>query len=386
MSTKLPINVAIVGVGLVGERVVHQLMLPQLRSVFRIKSLHTSRRHLELPDDYSAASASDLICCLKGTDGGSVDYSGGVSDVVSYLMDPAKLPRPAIVVDCTSSQPFADAYPTILKNQSIHLVTPNKKAFSGAEELYSAIDSLERLSPNFVFKEATVGAGLPVISTLRELVITGDKIKKIEGVFSGTMSYIFNQFSKAQLSSVNFSEVVAIAKSKGYTEPNPADDLSGSDVARKLCILARNVTPWETNTLRLPCGFQSVPTQSLVPEQLMDVKTPEEFMTLLPQFDSQFDKLRADAYAEGCVLRYVGIIDMTATDGACLKAGLEKYPFSHPFATLTGSDNIISFHSERYSTSPLIIQGAGAGAEVTAMGVVGDMVKVAERQIGRSVA
>ncbi|WAQ87346.1 hypothetical protein PtA15_8A250 [Puccinia triticina] len=381
MAAKLPIHVAIVGVGLVGEQVVHQLMSARLRSCFRLCSLHTSRRHLQITDGLADKTASELIEQLKNDQSASQAYSGGVEEVVSYLTEPSTLPRPLLVVDCTSSQPFADAYPRILASDRTHLVTPNKKAFSGHEQLYSEIEKTVQGNGNLVFKEATVGAGLPVISTLRELVVTGDQLTKVEGIFSGTMSYIFNQFSQTTQTSTSFSEVVAVAKQLGYTEPNPADDLNGSDVARKLAILARNLSA----PLSLPLGFESVPTRTLIPEPLVDVTDPAEFMATLPQFDAQYGKFRDEAFEKGEVMRYVGIIDLTDPSKPLVKAGLERYPFSHPFATMKGSDNIISFHSKRYANSPLIVQGSGAGAEVTAMGVVGDMIKVAERLSGRNI-
>ncbi|KAA1122298.1 hypothetical protein PGTUg99_036387 [Puccinia graminis f. sp. tritici] len=382
MTAKLPIHVAIVGVGLVGEQVVHQLMSSRLRSSFQICSLHTSRRHLEVASSSSGdQTASELIDELKKEQSGSKAYSGGVEEVVSYLADPSKLPRPLLVVDCTSSQPFADAYPRILASHQTHLVTPNKKAFSGTDQLYSEIEKTVQENGNMVFKEATVGAGLPIISTLRELVVTGDQLTKVEGIFSGTMSYIFNQFSQTTPTSTSFSEVVSVAKQLGYTEPNPADDLNGSDVARKLSILARNLS----SPISLPLGFESVPTRTLIPEPLAEVNDPVEFMSTLPQFDAQYGRFRDEAFTKGEVMRYVGIIDLTDPSKPIVKAGLERYPFNHPFATMKGSDNIISFHSKRYASSPLIVQGSGAGAEVTAMGVVGDMIKVVERLIGRNI-
>ncbi|KAI9619154.1 hypothetical protein H4Q26_011834 [Puccinia striiformis f. sp. tritici PST-130] len=381
MASKLPINVAIVGVSLVGEQVVHQLMSARLRSSFQICSLHTSRRHLEVTGSLTQKTGPELIDQLKNDESGSKAYTGGVEEVVSYLADTTKLPRPLLVVDCTSSQPFADAYPRILASDRTHLVTPNKKAFSGSDALNSAIEKSVRGNGNLVFKEATVGAGLPIISTLRELVMTGDELTKIEGIFSGTMSYIFNRFSQTTPTTASLSEIVSIAKELGYTEPNPADDLNGSDVARKLCILARNIS----SPIGLPLGFQSVPTRTLIPEPLVEVTDPVEFMSALPQFDAQYGRFRDEAFTKGEVMRYVGIIDLTDPDKPLIKAGLERYPFSHPFATMKGSDNIISFHSKRYSASPLIVQGSGAGAEVTAMGVVGDMIKVAERLVGRNI-
>ncbi|KAG0143514.1 hypothetical protein CROQUDRAFT_661136 [Cronartium quercuum f. sp. fusiforme G11] len=381
MVSVSPINVVIVGVGLVGEQVVHQLDLPNLKRIFRIRTLYTSKKKLVVSED--VYTASELISRLKSDQ--SNEVLGGVEDIVEYVSNSKKLPRPALVIDCTSNQTFADAYPRILSSPGpIHLVTPNKKAFSGPASLNKAIDDACRGTPNLVYKEATVGAGLPIISTLRELVVTGDEILKIEGIFSGTMSYLFNQFSQpGKRTTTRFSEVVAGAKANGYTEPHPGDDLNGSDVARKLCILARNLG--SSTTLSLPDGFQSVPTQSLVPSQLVGVDDPTDFMKRLPEFDEQFEKLKNEAFEDGCVLRFVGIVDLTGKAEGEVKAGLEKYPFAHPFATLTGSDNIISFRSKRYSPNPLIVQGSGAGADVTAMGVVGDMVKVAERTLGHNI-
>ncbi|KAH9823484.1 homoserine dehydrogenase-domain-containing protein [Melampsora americana] len=381
MAQPKPINVVIVGVGLVGERVVHQLDSKHLRKIFKINSLYTSKKSIIVSDDNISYTATSLINELKSNS--SNQFKDGLKGILDYVLDPIKLPRPAIVVDCTSNQDLANAYPTILSSVSpIHLVTPNKKAFSGPEELNKSIDQASNEKHNLVFKESTVGAGLPIISTLRELVVTGDEILKVEGVFSGTMSYLFNRFSQPNIpTTTKFSEVVAEAKANGYTEPHPGDDLNGSDVARKLCILARNLS----NPISLPNGFQSVPTQSLIPTQLSTVEDPIEFMKELPKFDDEFEKLKDQAFQEGCVLRFVGIINLTSKSTVEVKAGLEKYPFSHPFATLSGSDNIISFSTKRYSPNPLIIQGAGAGADVTAMGVVGDMIKVAERTLGYNI-
>lgn len=303
-----------------GEQVVHQLDSSNLKRIFQIRSLYTSKKFLTVSD--ATLSAAELIGQLKSE--ASSNYSGGVEEVLSFVTDPKQLPRPALVIDCTSSQAFADAYPRILSSKGpIHLVTPNKKAFSGLASLHQSIEETSRDTRNLVFKEATVGAGLPIISTLRELVVTGDEVLKIEGVFSGTMSYLFNQFSQpGQRTTARFSEVVADAKANGYTEPHPGDDLNGSDVARKLCILARNLG--STSSLHLPNGFQSVPTQSLVPDQLAQVVDPIEFMGRLPEFDDQFEKLKNDAFEAGCVLRFVGIVDLTSKKGGEVKAGLER--------------------------------------------------------------
>lgn len=165
-----------------------------------------------------------------------------------------------------------------------------------------------------------------------------------------------------------------------HQEPHPADDLSGSDVARKLTILSRLISASPSSLPALPAfpkGYASLDTQTLIPDALSNVASGDEFVQRLPDFDGEFDKMRSEAAKHGQVLRYVGVIDR---ETGVVKCGLERYPSSHPFASsLSGSDNIIAFHTARYSQRPLIVQGSGAGADVTAMGVVADAIKVAER-------
>jgi homoserine dehydrogenase len=245
-------------------------------------------------------------------------------------------------------------------------VTPNKKAFSGSSKLWQAILSASATSGARVYHESSVGAGLPVISTLKDLVATGDTVTKIEGVFSGTMSFLFNSFAPTEGKGGKWSEEVKNAKELGYTEPDPRDDLNGLDVARKLTILARlSGLPVESPT--------SFPVQSLIPKELESVGSGDEFLQRLHEFDSQMEEIKAAAEKEGKVVRFVGSIDIGKKE---VKVGLEKFDRSHPIAALKGSDNIISFHTKRYSASPLIIQGAGAGGDLTAMGVTGDLLKV----------
>jgi homoserine dehydrogenase len=276
--------------------------------------------------------------------------------------------RPAILVDNTSNEALAANYPKFLSNK-ISIATPNKKGFSSDLELWQQIFGASNKSGALVYHEATVGAGLPVISTLKDLVDTGDKVEKIEGIVSGTLSYIFNQFSTLKGSNVKFSEVVKVAKDLGYTEPDPRDDLNGMDVARKVTILAR-LSGYEVKS---PTSF---PVQSLIPKPLETAASAEEFLQRLPDYDSELDKLRAEAEAENKVLRFVGKVDLS--DSGSVSVGIEKYDASHPFASLNGSDNVISFKTERYQ-NPLVIQGAGAGAEVTAAGVLGDLIKIVQR-------
>lgn len=263
---------------------------------------------------------------------------------------------------------MVDAYPAVLK-KGISIVTPNKKAFSGSYNLWQEIFAAANESGAKVYHESSVGAGLPVISTLKELVDTGDEVTRIEGVFSGTMSFLFNSFAPTEGKGGKWSAEVAKAKELGYTEPDPRDDLNGLDVARKLTILARLAgLPVESPT--------SFPVQSLIPKELESVASGDEFLQRLPEFDSQMEETKNAAEKEGKVVRFVGSIDVGKKE---VKVGLEKFNRSHPIAALKGSDNIISFYTKRYGANPLIIQGAGAGGEVTAMGVTGDLIKVLER-------
>lgn len=235
------------------------------------------------------------------------------SDIAEYL---ARAPEKSILVDNTSSQDVANAYPTFL-SKGISVVTPNKKAFSGDLKLWNDIFGAAANgtgSGGYVFHESSVGAGLPVISTLKELVETGDEVRKIEGVFSGTMSFLFNSFMPVGGGGGKFSAEVKKAKEAGYTEPDPRDDLNGLDVARKLTILAR-LSGLEVES---PTSF---PVQSLIPKELESAQSGDEFLEGLPKFDDDMEKLKEEAAKEGKVVRFVGSIDVAKKD---VKVGLEK--------------------------------------------------------------
>ncbi|KAK4684427.1 hypothetical protein P7C73_g5749, partial [Tremellales sp. Uapishka_1] len=361
-----PTPVALIGLGGVGASILAQLLSPALKSKFTLILIANSRQSLSLPLPASPLTPTNFLPILE-KHGKPLDIPSVIS-VLSTHPD-----APGILIDSTASETIPALYPTMLQ-MGVHVVTPNKKGMSGSESLYKTI--LEHAYPNTqttYYGESTVGAGLPILSTLKDLVATGDEIVKIEGVFSGTLSYIFNEFSKVEGGDVKFSKVVKIAKDLGYTEPDPRDDLSGTDVARKLTILSRLVP----SSPSLPEGYASVPTQSLVPPVLSTAESKEEYLERLEEGDSYFDELREEARKEGMVVRYVGVVDVA---NGKVEAKLGKYPVTHAFATaLTGSDNIISFTTKRYSNSPLIIQGAGAGADLTAMGVTSDMLKIHER-------
>ncbi|KXN92136.1 Homoserine dehydrogenase [Leucoagaricus sp. SymC.cos] len=365
------IHVAIVGVGLVGSELINQILaIPQQSSPFSLISLSSSTRTLfdkSNPIQPGADWKSALAASSSKADLGAL---------AQQLKELVVENKRVAIVDNTSSDQVAALYPEWLR-YGFNVITPNKKAFSGELSLFGDILKASKESGARFLNEATVGAGLPIVNTLKELVTSGDKVIQIEGVFSGTMSYIFNEFSTGKPDGPNFSSVVAVAREKGYTEPHPADDLNGFDVARKLTILSRTISSFSSTPTSLPQlqSFKSVETASLIPPALEGIPTGDEFISRLPEFDAEFAKLRTKANAEGKVLRFVGVVD--AANGQ-VKAGLEKYPITHPFATsLGGSDNIILFHTERYSPRPLIVQGAGAGAAVTAMGVLGDLLKLA---------
>ncbi|KAJ6757815.1 ASPARTOKINASE-HOMOSERINE DEHYDROGENASE [Salix koriyanagi] len=266
-----------------------------------------------------------------------------------------------VLVDCTADSNVASCYHDWLR-RGIHVITPNKKANSGPLDQYLKLRALQRQSYTHYFYEATVGAGLPIISTLRGLLETGDKIQRIEGIFSGTLSYIFNNFKGMRA----FSNVVEEAKQAGYTEPDPRDDLSGTDVARKVIILARE------SGLKL--DLSDIPVQNLVPEPLRACASAEEFMQQLPQFDNEMARARQEAEDAGDVLRYVGVVDAVSREG---RVELRRYKKDHPFAQLSGSDNIIAFTTTRYKEQPLIVRGPGAGAQVTAGGIFSDILRLA---------
>jgi bifunctional aspartokinase / homoserine dehydrogenase 1 len=264
-----------------------------------------------------------------------------------------------VLVDCTASAAVAARYADWL-GAGIHIVTPNKKANSGDYAYYQRLRHARRSGGTHYLYEATVGAGLPVVQTLRDLRDTGDDIKSIEGIFSGTLAYLFNVYD----GSASFSNIVQEARLRGFTEPDPRDDLSGMDVARKLIILARE--------MGLALELKDVRVESLVPPELAGGSI-EEFMAQLPRYDAAMQQRLAAARARERVLRYTGKI--TAEGEATV--GLQELERTHPFANIALTDNVVRFATRRYCENPLIVQGPGAGPEVTAGGVFADILRLA---------
>lgn len=306
------VNVALIGPGLVGKEFLSQ--------VFTFKSSRVSFKLLGLINSTKMAINLDGISEEKAY----LENITQQADLDEFL---TTLPQNTIIIDCTSSPKISNLYPKILTKH--HIITPNKKPFSSSLELYKQIKSSHR----FVYHESSVGAGLPIISTISDMIISGDKIISIEGILSGTLSYIFNTFSSPS-STTSFSKVVQEAKNLGYTEPDPRDDLNGLDVARKIVILARE------------CGLEvcleDVDVENIVPEALRQLPL-EEFMKELPGADGLFEKLNSEAVKDGKVLRYVGSIK----DGKCA-VKLKRYDTLHAFGSMKGSDNVIAITTERF--------------------------------------
>jgi len=261
--------------------------------------------------------------------------------------------------DCTASDKVAALYAKILES-SIAIVTPNKRANSGLFEYYKRLTSYSRERGIPYLYETTVCAGLPVISTLRDIFLSGDKVRRIEAVLSGTLSYIFSSFDGKK----SFSALVREAKAKGYTEPDPRDDLNAMDAARKALILARECG--------FPLEFDNISIDPILPPACFKAKTVEDFFRELEKSDADFEKKRYDAAAKGTALRYVAVIE----EGSA-KLSLRQEAQGSPFRTLIDSDNMVVITTDRYSKLPMVIKGPGAGAQVTAGGIFADILRIA---------
>ena len=347
------VALAVIGPGKVGAALLDQLQvaLPRLRLDanidLRLRALATSSK-LWLSEHRDSA---DWRARMQGE-----PVETDLSSIASHLLD-THMPHAAII-DCSASNAVAEYYPQWLA-AGIHVITPNKQAGAGPLDRYEAIRSARAHGGARFRYEATVGAGLPVISTLRDLLDTGDELIAIDGILSGTLAWLFNRFD----GSVPFSELVREAHALGYTEPDPRDDLSGTDVARKLVILAREAG--------MPLSLGDVDVQSLVPERLRDADR-EGFMASLHELDAPMLSAYDAARDRGCVLRYVARLQQ---DGKARVALLEL-PDDHAFAHLRLTDNCVQFTTRRYRDNPLIVQGPGAGPEVTAAGVFSDLLRL----------
>jgi aspartokinase/homoserine dehydrogenase 1 len=348
------LSVGIIGPGTVGRVLLDQIasQSARLREQFnldlRVRGILGSRR-MVLAE--TALVASDWRAQYEGS-----EQRGDLERFIEHVhVD--YLPH-TVIIDCTASGEIAARYADWLR-AGIHVITPNKKANSAELSYYRALQAARRAGGAHFLYEATVGAGLPVVHTLRDLRETGDEITQIEGIFSGTLAYLFNIYDGGTA----FSDIVRDARQRGFTEPDPRDDLSGMDVARKLIILGREMG------LGLELG--DVRIESLVPAGL-ESGSIEEFMARLAGSDGAMRERFERARARGKVLRYLGRL---AADGQAT-VGLAELEANHPFANIALTDNVVRFATRRYCDNPLIVQGPGAGPEVTAGGVFADLLRL----------
>ena len=352
-ETRKRLALAMIGVGNVGSAVLRQLH--QQRSYLLSKGFDVTVVGL--------ANSKRFVADANG-----IDLAGWKEQLrdASTRMEAATFARRigameltnAALVDCTVGPTVVDAYPAFI-DANLHIITPNKWANALPWPRYATLmEALAARKRHFLF-EANVGAGLPIVSTLRDLIASGDEIVRIEGILSGTLSYLFNTFD----GSVPFSSLVRDAHRMGFTEPDPREDLSGQDVARKLLILGRQIG------LKMDLG--EVEVDSLVPKPLARGKYTSRFLTSFARHDAEMAARVERARSRGAVLRYVGTLEKGRA-----RAGLKEFPRQHPVASAKGSDNVIAFTTKRYARTPLVVQGPGAGADVTAMGVFSDILKL----------
>jgi aspartokinase/homoserine dehydrogenase 1 len=350
------ISVGLIGPGTVGATLLQQIDKQAKRLIrdfnvdLRVRAIARSKSML------LGERAIDLGTWREQYEKQAVDLD---FDAFEACVNPDHLPH-AVIIDCTADASVAARYAGWLA-RGIHVITPNKRACSGPIDDYAALKkTLSHCSAHF-FYETTVGAALPIISALRDLIDTGDEIRSVKGIFSGTLAYLFNVYD----GTTPFSEIVRQARESGYTEPDPRDDLSGMDVARKMIILARELGH------RIELG--NFPVQSLVPEALTGGSI-DEFLDRLPEYDDDMRETYEVAAAAGKKLRYTGRLDAEGR----VSVGLEQVDADHAFANINLTDNVVQFESARYSANPMLVQGPGAGPEVTAAGVFSELLRLAK--------
>jgi aspartokinase/homoserine dehydrogenase 1 len=358
------VNLFLLGIGLIGgtllEQIVahHEILADEYLIRINLMGVANSKRMIFnprglAPKKLKALLTGDAQSVSAGTEILPVDLHEFVR-----MMKSLNMPNTAFC-DCTASDAVSALYAEILQ-ANIPVVTPNKRANSGSLEYYRTLRALSKNRGVPYLYETTVCAGLPIISTLRDLTLSGDKVRRIEAVLSGTLSFIFNNYDGGK----TFSALVREAKARGYTEPDPREDLNAMDAARKALILARE------------CGtaleFSAVEIEPLLPPACFAADGVEAFFTELEKSDADFEKRRLEAASEGKSLRYVVVIE----DGSA-RISLRAEPAGSPFLSLTDSDNIVVITTDRYNKLPLVIKGPGAGAQVTAGGVFADIVRTA---------
>lgn len=354
LSDRKVLNVFLVGTGLIGKSLLAMMqkqynqLAKQNQLEIHVVGIANSKKMLFSEDGLKLEHAVAQMM----TDGEEMNLNTFMGTMLSMNLSNS------IFVDCTSSAEVTEHYESILAS-NISIVTPNKKANSGSFQKYLSLkQEAQKRGVKFLY-ETNVGAGLPVINTLNDLLVSGDSVLSIEAVLSGTLNYIFSSFKPGD----KFSDVVREAKVKGYTEPDPRDDLNGMDVARKILILSREAG--------LSLELSDIQVENLVPEACRGEMTVEEFLKKLEEHNPYFEKLATEAAARQEKLRYMAVLQDGKTS-----IRLGSVNAQHPFYSLSGSDNIILLTTERYKERPMVIRGPGAGAEVTAAGVFADIIRI----------
>ena len=350
------LNVFITGVGNVGERLVEQIRKQQnylktnLKINLRITGISNSRTMIFNPQGIELDHWKEEL-----PEGEKADLNVFHKTVKTFNL------RNSIFVDITANEDVAKVYGKYLK-ESVAVVACNKIACSSKFDEYNSLKALSRQYNALFLFETNVGAGLPVIETLNNLISSGDKVTSIQAVLSGSLNFIFNNFDNNS----KFSEIVQRAQDEGYTEPDPRIDLSGVDVARKILILARESG--------VAINLEDIANTSFLTQNNLSADTVSDFYASLASDETHFQNLFNDAKSKNSKLKYVAEF----SDGKA-KVGLKHIPTDHPFYNLEGKDNIVMFYTERYKDQPLIVKGAGAGAEVTASGLFSDIIRVGNK-------
>ena len=355
MSNSKKIHVVVFGIGNVGSTLIQQInaaksQLQQHQNVL-VKIPIATNSKLAF---YKKNGISDSWEC--DFERFSVPYK--IEEIIHFVKEQEF--ENVIAIDATASPDFVKHYIPLIKN-GFHIVSANKVANTLSYEFYETLrNTLEKHKKSFLY-ETNVGAGLPIIETIKNLYNSGEKISKIRGVFSGSLSYIFNEYSEGGKS---FSKVLLEAENLGLTEPDAREDLSGKDVARKLLILARE--------LNLKSEIQDVNIESLVPKQLNGKTSLHQFNTRTKELDKPFLN-RREELSKNNVLRYVGELDVAKQS---MEVKLISEDKESPLGQLKGADSIFEIFTESYGEKPVVIQGAGAGKEVTARGLFSDIIKL----------